>query len=293
MHLNLEGTGVALVTPFNEDKSVDLNSLTKLVNHCIDGGVDYLVVMGTTGESIVLSDQEKISVLEHVQNINNGRLPIVLGLGGSNTNKLSKQLKEMNIDRVDAILSVTPYYNKPTQEGIYQHFKTLSESSKLPIILYNVPGRTSCNMTSETTLRLAYEFDNIIAIKEASGDLNQIINIINEKPNDFLVISGDDSLTLSTCLLGGKGVISVLGQAYPKRFSLMVSNAINGNLVEANKLHYELLDVLTPLYEDGNPSGVKALLSIMGICKNQLRLPLVPVSQNVKLSLEKFNNQLD
>lgn len=293
MHLNLEGTGVALVTPFNEDKSVDFNSLTKIVNHCIDGGVDYLVVMGTTGESIVLSAQEKMSVLDHVQNVNKGRLPIILGVGGSDTNTHAKQLKEMNVDRVDAILSVTPYYNKPSQEGLYQHFKTLSESSKLPIILYNVPGRTSCNMTSETTLRLAHDFNNIIAIKEASGNMNQIMNIIDNKPDDFNVISGDDALTLSICLMGGSGVISVVAQAYPQRFSLMVSKAIKGQVEQATKIHYELLDVLTPLYVDGNPSGVKALLSIMGICKNQLRLPLVPVRQNVKLSLEKFNNQLD
>ena len=252
----ISGTGVALVTPFKSDLSIDFEALTSLVNHCVDGNIDFLVVMGTTGESVTLSLEEKNAVLDCVKQANNNRLPIVLGIGGNNTDYIIQSFSSYNLDGVDAILSVSPAYNKPTHEGIYQHFKAISKSSPLPIILYNVPGRTSSNMTAETTLRLAFDFANIIAVKEASGDMEQIMEIIAKKPIDFKVLSGDDAITLPIILMGGDGVISVLGQALPKDFSSMVKYGLKGDLKASKELHYKILSFVEPLFVEGNPAGI-------------------------------------
>ncbi|MGB2458137.1 MAG: 4-hydroxy-tetrahydrodipicolinate synthase [Flavobacteriales bacterium] len=288
----ISGTGVALVTPFKSDLSIDFEALTSLVNHCVDGNIDFLVVMGTTGESVTLSLEEKNAVLDCVKKANNNRLPIVLGIGGNNTDYIIQSFSSYNLDGVDAILSVSPAYNKPTQEGIYQHFKAISKSSPLPIILYNVPGRTSSNMTAETTLRLAYDFDNIIAVKEASGDMEQIMEIIAKKPIDFKVLSGDDAITLPIILMGGDGVISVLGQALPKDFSSMVKYGLEGDLKASKELHYKILSFVEPLFAEGNPAGVKALLNLKGICKEEVRLPLVKSSAKLKSFFEQELNKL-
>tara|TARA_B100000963_G_scaffold197709_1_gene172060 strand:+ start:4515 stop:5396 length:882 start_codon:yes stop_codon:yes gene_type:complete len=289
---NISGTGVALVTPFKSDLSIDFQALTSLVNHCVDGNIDFLVVMGTTGESVTLSLNEKNAVLDCVKQANNNRLPIVLGIGGNNTDYIIQSFSSYNLDGVDAILSVSPAYNKPTQEGIYQHFKAISKSSPLPLILYNVPGRTSSNMTAKTTLRLAFDFDNIIAVKEASGDMEQIMEIISKKPNGFMVFSGDDAITLPIILMGGEGVISVLGQALPKDFSSMVKYGLKGNLNASKELHYKILSFVEPLFVDGNPAGIKTLLNLLGICKDEVRLPLVKSSAKLKSIFEQELNKL-
>ena len=289
MNNKISGTGVALVTPMKSDLS---NALNNLVIHCIDGGVDFLVALGTTGESVTLSIEEKKLVLDCVKKSNNNRLPIVLGIGGNNTDYIIQSFSSYDVDGVDAILSVSPAYNKPTQEGIYQHYKAISKSSPLPIILYNVPGRTSSNMTAETTLRLAYDFDNIIAIKEASGDMEQIMEIISKKPIDFKVLSGDDAITLPIILMGGDGVISVLGQALPKDFSSMVKYGLKGDLKASKELHYKILSFVEPLFVEGNPAGVKALLYLKGICKEEVRLPLVKSSAKLKSFFEQELNKL-
>ena len=286
----IKGTGVALVTPFNRNKSVDYAALEKLLNHVIHGGVDYLVVMGTTGESISLSKDEKTEIIDFCKKINNGRLPIVLGIGGNNTNQVLFDIKSINLDGIDALLSVSPFYNKPTQEGIYHHYKLIAEASPIPVILYNVPGRTSSNINSETTLRLATDFENIVAIKEASGDLDQIMSIIKNKPANFLVLSGDDALTLPMIYMGAEGVISVIGQSHPKDFTDMVSNAISGNNNLANQLHYKLYDLYKPIYAEGNPVGIKACLELLKICTSDVRLPLIEASANVKNELKNLLN---
>ena len=286
----IKGTGVALVTPFNRNKSVDYTALEKLLNHVINGGVDYLVVMGTTGESISLSKDEKTEIIDFCKKINNGRLPIVLGIGGNNTNQVLFDIKSINLDGIDALLSVSPFYNKPTQEGIYHHYKLIAEASPIPVILYNVPGRTSSNINSETTLRLATDFENIVAIKEASGDLDQIMSIIKNKPANFLVLSGDDALTLPMIYMGAEGVISVIGQSHPKDFTDMVSNAISGNNNLANQLHYKLYDLYKPIYAEGNPVGIKACLELLKICTSDVRLPLIEASANVKNELKNLLN---
>lgn len=293
MHPKISGTGVALVTPFNSDLSIDYNGLAALVNHCVDGNVDFLVVMGTTGESVTLSLEEKNTVLDCVKKANNNRLPIVLGIGGNNTDNVIQSFSSFDLSGVDAILSVSPAYNKPTQEGIYQHFKAVSEKSPLPIILYNVPVRTSSNMTAETTLRLAHDFDNIVSVKEASGDMEQIMEIIAKKPDDFLVLSGDDAITLPIILLGGKGVISVLGQALPNEFSSMVNFAIDGDVKSSNTIHYKILSFVKPLFVEGNPAGVKTLLNILGICQDEVRLPLVKSSKNLRKIISKELEKLN
>ena len=280
-----KGTGVAIVTPFNEDKSVDYNSLEKLVEHLISNGINYIVVQGTTGESVTLTNDEKKETLAFISKVNNGRLPIVLGIGGNCTATVVEGFKSTDLTGVDAILSVSPYYNKPTQEGIYQHYKAVSGASTLPIILYNVPGRTSSNILPETTLRLARDFDNIIAVKEASGSLEQCMEIINNKPSGFLVISGDDALTLPMIASGGDGVISVLANAFPKGFSDMVANALNSNIKEAQKLHYKYFEMIHYLFVEGNPAGVKAALKELGVTDDLVRLPLVNVS-------DKTNNKI-
>lgn len=292
MENKLIGTGVALITPFNLDLSVDYDAITKIVEHCIDGGIDYLVVLGTTGESVVLTKEEKDKVVRQVVKVNKGRLPVVLGMGGNCTKTVISEYESFNLDGVDAILSVSPYYNKPSQKGIYSHYEQLSKSFNHPIVLYNVPGRTSSNMSAETTLKLANDFDNIIAVKEASGDMDQIMTIIRNKPNNFLVISGDDGLTLAMILMGANGVISVIGQAFPKQFSEMVREGLNGNVKKSNELHYELFPIYNPLYRDGNPAGVKECMQQIGLCSNKLRLPLVNVEESTKNELEEFSNSL-
>ena len=281
------GTGVALITPFDSDHNIDFNGLEKLVNHCIDGGVDYLVVMGTTGENAVLSNAEKQEVLKFVQKINAGRKPIVYGIGGNNTAALVETIKSTDFSEIDAILSVSPYYNKPTQEGIYQHFKTISEASPVDIILYNVPGRTSSNMTAQTTVRLAKDFDNIIAVKEASGDMEQVMTIINNRPEGFLVISGEDNLTLPIIACGGDGVISVSGEGFPKVFSTMVKDALNGDMAAARKGHYRLLEITKMLFAEGNPGGIKAALKHQNICEEYMRQPLWMISDELRSKIGK------
>lgn len=284
----IKGTGVALVTPFNNDKSVDYKGLENLLNHVINGGVDYLVLMGTTGESTTLSKTERMEVVDFCKKINNGRLPIVLGIGGNNTMQVVADIKAANLENIAAILSVSPSYNKPSQEGIYQHYKMISESIPLPIIVYNVPGRTSSNISAATTVRLATDFKNIVGVKEASGDMDQIMKILKNKPADFVVLSGDDGLTLPMIHMGAEGVISVIGQSHPKDFSDMVSFGLSGNKKLANQIHYKLYDFYGPLYAEGNPVGVKACLEMLGICKAVVRLPLVEASNTIKNELKKL-----
>lgn len=289
---NLTGTGVALVTPFKANKTVDFEGLSNLVEHVISGGVNYLVVLGTTGESITLSEEEQVEVLEHVKKVNQNRLPIVLGIGGNNTQKLVAEFKRFNLEGVSAILSSSPSYNKPTQEGIYQHFKSLSEAAPLPIILYNVPGRTASNMTAATTLRLAKDFKNIIGIKEASADMNQVMVIIKDKPADFLLISGEDGLTYPIIACGGAGVISVVANSQPKIFSSLVKEALSGDFNSAKDKHYQLMDFINLLFEQGNPGGVKAALKHQGICGDHLRLPLWNVDKGLESRIGEGLNKL-
>jgi len=274
------GTGVAIITPFAADKSVDYKALERLVEHLITNGIDYLVVQGTTGESVTLSKEEKKEILAVILKINKNRLPIVLGIGGNCTATVVQTLETTELKGVSAILSVTPYYNKPTQEGIYQHYKAISEASSLPIIIYNVPGRTGSNILASTTLRLANDFKNIIAIKEASGNMEQCMEIINNKPKGFLVISGDDALTLPIIASGGDGVISVLANAFPKGFSTMVNASLNGDFELARKFHYHYFELIYYLFVDGNPAGIKAALKLLNITGDTVRLPLVNVGEN-------------
>lgn len=285
----LRGTGVAMVTPFNADGKVDFEGLEKLTNHLIDGGVNYLVVMGTTGESVTLTKTEKQEVLSKIMEVNDGRLPIVLGVGGNNTAEVCSQLKALDTTGLAAVLSVSPAYNKPTQEGIYAHYTEVSKASPLPIILYNVPGRTSSNMTAATTLRLARDFDNIIAIKEASGSLDQCTAILKDRPEGFLVISGDDTLSLPMIASGGDGVISVVANALPRKYSELISASLDGNLKTAQKRQYQLFDLINALFEEGNPAGVKAALEILEVCGPSVRLPLVNASADLQ---SKLKNQL-
>ena len=275
------GTGVALITPFNEDKTIDYTSLEKLINKVIEGGIDFLVVLGTTGEATSINESEKNELINFIVKLNNKRIPLVLGLGGNNTNKLIKEINNTDLSDFDAILSVTPYYNKPSQKGLYHHYAEISKSSPIPIILYNVPSRTGVNMSPEITIQLANDFKNIISIKEASGDINQIKYILKNKPKNFDVLSGDDGLTLEIIQNGGAGVISVIGQSNPVEFSSLVKFALNGKLSAAKLLHDKLYGLYHYLYSEGNPSGVKAFLSLQGVCKNYLRLPLVPMSSEL------------
>lgn len=288
---DFRGTGVAMVTPFKKDTSIDFNALQNLTNHLISGGVDYLVVQGTTGESATLSLQEKQAVLDCVVAANAGRLPIVFGHGGNNTQALIDGLSAMNLEGVDAILSASPYYNKPTQAGIIAHFTALADASPLPIILYNVPGRTSSNMLPETTLALALH-KNVIAVKEASGDLDQVGQVIKNKPNKFLVLSGDDPLIVPHMALGGDGIISVVANAFPKEFSSISKLCFQGDYNKARVIHYALVDLIYMLFAEGNPGGVKAVLSLLGIMEDNLRLPLVPVSNELKSKLEKATGEI-
>lgn len=287
------GTGVALVTPFNKDFSIDVAALERIVEHCIQGGVDYLVALGTTGESVTLSKTDKQLVMDVVVRANAGRLPLVLGVGGNNTAAIVEELHTLDLSDFDAILSVSPYYNKPTQEGIYQHFKAVANSSPKSIILYNVPPRTGSNMLPETTLRLAHDIENIVAIKEASGDLTQIDHIIKGKPEDFLVISGDDFTALPTVLAGGSGVISVLGQGLPAAFSKMIQMGLHQQTEEAYKLHHNLLPVMRLIFEEGNPAGIKSIFEYLRLSGAVVRLPLVEATPRLKEKIANFLKSFD
>lgn len=286
------GTGVALITPFKSDLSVDYAALEKIVNYNIDNGTNYLVVSGTTGESVTITKEEKKKITKTVIEANKGRLPIVLGIGGNNTAEVIQEINTTDFSQIDAILSVSPYYSKPTQEGLYQHFKAISEASPIPVILYNVPGRTSKNMLPETTFRLANDFDNVIAVKEAGNSVHQYLQLLKDKPEDFLVISGDDDLALGVVLAGGAGVISVIGQAVPKQFCKMIQLGLQGKAKEAYDLHFKLMDITGYIFEENNPAGIKAVFEALGMCRDTVRLPLVPASDGLKLKIEKSLKKL-
>ena len=284
----LTGTGVALVTPFKNDKSVDVNALKKLVNYQVENGINYLVVLGTTGEPATLTKTEKELVKQTVIEANNKRLPLVLGLGGNNTQAVIDEIQQTDLSAFTAILSVSPYYNKPTQEGIYQHFKAISNASPLPIIVYNVPSRTGSNITAQTTLRLANSCKNIIGIKEAAGDMVQAMRILQQKPKDFMVISGDDMIALPIILAGGCGVISVIGEGIPKEFSKLIQFGLAGKANEAYHLQFKLMSGIDFIFEEGNPAGIKALLKIKGITELDVRLPLIEASISLQEKLCQF-----
>ena len=281
-----------MVTPFNADGSVDYNGLKNLINHLIEGKVEYLVSLGTTGEASTLDKDEKKKIWEYTAEINNGRVTLVAGIGGNDTRGLVQNIKDFESSGYDAILSASPYYNKPTQEGIYQHYKAISESSPLPIILYNVPGRTGSNVSPETTCRLAYDFKNIIATKEASGSFDQFNQIMRDKPADFQLISGDDPMAMPMIALGAVGVISVIGNALPKQVSDMIRLCMNGSFTEALPLHLSLIEVTRMMFAEGNPAGVKAALKRLAICEDHLRLPLVPVTDRLRQKIEEEINSL-
>jgi 4-hydroxy-tetrahydrodipicolinate synthase len=276
-NMNLQGLGVALITPFKEDESIDFDALQKVIEYQVQNGVDYLVVLGTTAETPTLTEDEKSEITKIAVTQINGRIPVVLGVSCNCTRTVVNQLKEDYYQGIDAIMSVVPYYNKPTQEGIYQHFRAVAEASPLPLVIYNVPSRTGVNMTAETTLRVARDFENIIAIKEASGNFAQINEIIKHKPDRFQVISGDDAIAFPMIALGSVGVISVLGNAFPQEFSRMIHLALAGDYENARKIHARFLEIYDLLFVDGSPAGVKSVLHIMGLIENKLRLPLVPV----------------
>jgi len=282
-----KGTGVAIVTPFKIDSSIDFAALGRVVNHVIGGGVNYIVAMGTTGESVTLTKDEKKAIISYVVETIDGRVPLMVGIGGNNTQEVINGVRHSNLTGVDGILSVAPYYNKPSQRGLFQHFKAIATSSQLPLVIYNVPGRTSCNITSDTCLELAHACDNIIGVKEASGDISQIMRIIKGKPDNFSVISGDDMMTIPIVAVGGAGVISVLANAFPGQTSEIVNHSIKGNFKSARELQFRFLEIIELLFTDGNPSGVKAMMSLMNICQNNLRLPLVPVSRTVYTRIQK------
>lgn len=278
---SLIGTGVALVTPFKKDFSVDTDALSRIVKYQIEGGIDYLVVLGTTAESATLSKDEKDFVIQTVIEANAGKLPLVLGVGGNNTAEVVAELKSRDLSAFVAVLSVSPYYNKPTQEGIYQHFKAVAQASPVPVILYNVPGRTSSNMAPSTVIKLAREFKNIVAIKEAAGDIVQAMKLIEHKPDGFLVISGDDMITLPMVLAGGSGVISVIGEGFPHEFSKMVRLGLERKVDEAYALHYKVADAIDMIFEQGNPAGIKEVFKVLGLSENTVRLPLVNVDESL------------
>ncbi len=280
-----KGTGVAIVTPFKKDGSVDFKSLENIVEHLVKGKVEYIVALGTTGESATLRKDEKSAVTKCIVNVAAGRIPVVLGIGGNDTADVVHSLDSTELSGTTAILSVCPYYNRPTQEGLYQHFKAVANASPLPVILYNVPGRTACNMTDETTLRLANDFKEIIGIKEASGNMAQIMNIIQKRPKGFMVISGDDTITLPIIAAGGDGVISVVANAFPKDFSEMTRLCLAGNFEAALKLHYKLMAITNLMFADGSPAGVKSVLEILGLCQSYVRLPLVNVNKKVQAAI--------
>lgn len=284
----LKGTGVALITPFKNDFSLDVEGLKKVVDYNIDNGINYLVVLGTTAESVTLSSAEKQLVIDTVIAANKERLPLVLGIGGNNTQEVISEMKSRDLSAFTAILSVSPYYNKPTQEGIYQHFAAIAKAAPIPIILYNVPGRTASNVLPETVIRLANDFKMIVAIKEAAGDIVQAMRLISGCPKDFLVISGDDMVTLPMILAGGAGVISVIGEGFPREFSKMVQLGLDKKAEEAYKIHYKLAPAIDYIFAEGNPAGIKAVFKSLGICGDTVRLPLVGVSEDLRSKIETF-----
>jgi 4-hydroxy-tetrahydrodipicolinate synthase len=288
IYTQLKGTGVAIVTPFTKTGTVDFLGLSKLINHLIKGKVEYLVVLGTTGETATLSKEEKQQVINHVIKETKKRVPLVIGIGGNSTQEVIETIKHTDLSAFSAILSVSPYYNKPSQQGIYEHYKAITESTSKPIILYNVPGRTASNITAETTLKLAHTFKNIIAVKEASGNMEQCMAIINKRPKNFLVISGDDNLTLPLLACGADGVISVLANAYPKDFSEMVRLGLKGDFKTAAKLHYKTFEITNQLFADGNPGGVKIALELLKVCGSDVRLPLVKPNEAVQSKLKQL-----
>lgn len=273
------GTGVALVTPFKKDRKIDYDALGRIVNHCIQGQVDYVVALGTTGEAVTLSRDEKKRVVQYVIGAAAGRVPVVIGIGGNETEKVVNTIKQTDFTGISGLLSVTPYYNKPSQAGLIKHYKAIADKSPVPVILYNVPGRTGINMTAETTLALAGEANNIVAVKEASGSMIQMMEIIKGRPPGFAVISGDDAISLPLMAMGGHGVISVAANAFPKEISAIIRESMSGNYTAAQTVHYAMLDMFGALFVEGNPSGIKAALDILGLAQNILRLPLTPVSQ--------------
>ncbi len=291
--INLAGMGVALVTPFRQDKSIDFEALGRLLEYQIKNSVDYIVVLGTTAETPTLDADEKRQVREYVSQRVAGRVPLVLGVGGNNTMAVARELETTDLKDFSAVLSVVPYYNKPSQEGIYRHYAEIATRSPLPVILYNVPGRTGVNMTAETTLRLACEFENIIGVKEASGNIAQMDEIIKSKPADFMVISGDDGITFPLITLGAVGVISVIGNAFPKEFSKMVRLARGGDYEKALQIHHRFTELFKLLFVDGNPAGVKCVLHVIGLIENELRLPLVPTRLTTYEQIRKVLSQLD
>jgi 4-hydroxy-tetrahydrodipicolinate synthase len=284
------GTGVALITPFKEDLSVDFDALVKLVNFNIDNGINYLVINGTTAESATISKEEKLRIIALIIKTNAGRVPLVLGIGGNNTSEVIKEIQVTDLSNIDGILSVVPYYSKPTQEGFYQHFKALAEVSDIPIILYNVPGRTAKNMSAVTTIRLANDFKNIVGIKEAGNNMQQYLELLKNKPTDFLIISGDDDLALGITLAGGSGVISVIGQAYPKEFSTLINCGLEGKNKEGYAIHFKMMAIIDAIFEENNPAGIKTVLQELGFGSNQVRLPLVKASKELHQKIVNFVN---
>ncbi len=289
----IKGHGVALITPFNNNGEVDFDAIPNLINHLITGGVDYLVVMGTTAESATLSNQEKSDLIDSIVASNAGRLPLVIGVGGNNTKQVVEDINSIDLTHFSAILSVTPYYNKPNQEGLYQHFKAIALNSSLPIILYNVPSRTGVNLLPKTVSRLANNFDKIVAIKEAAGDFQQAQTLLRNCPDDFLVLSGDDEMSLPMLLAGAKGVISVIGNALPEAYSKIVEKGLEGAAADAYEIQYQILDLIRAIYDEGNPSGIKVLLNALGLCENILRLPLVSASDELNYKLNELLNQVN
>lgn len=286
------GTGVAIVTPFRNDGSVDFKSLGKLLEHVIKGEVNYIVALGTTAESVTLSKDEKKAVVNFVSDTISGRIPLVVGIGGNNTEEILYTINHADFNGIDAILSVAPYYNKPSQQGLYLHFKAIATASPVPVIIYNVPGRTGCNISAETTVKLATDCNSIIATKEASGNMGQIMEIIHKKPKGFQVISGDDALAMPIIAMGGSGVISVTANAYPKQTADMVRFALKKDLEKANDIHYQLLEMNVALFEEGNPPGIKALLEMLKISQNNLRLPMAPVSDKLYAKIEQLSKKI-
>ena len=284
----LIGTGVALITPFKPDLSVDHQALAAIVEFNITSGVDYLVISGTTGESVTITAKEKKEITATIIEANKGRVPLVIGIGGNNTAAVIEELKSTDLSPFTAILSVAPYYSKPTQEGFYQHFKAIAEASTIPVILYNVPGRTAKNVEPSTVLRLANDFESIVAVKEAGNNRDQYLELIKHKPTDFLVISGDDDLVLGVTLAGGSGVISVIGQAFPKEFSKMIQLGLEGNAEDSRKLEARLMPIINLIFEENNPAGIKAVLKAKGYCKDAVRLPLVPATEALQAKITAF-----
>jgi 4-hydroxy-tetrahydrodipicolinate synthase len=289
---NLYGTGVALVTPFDKTGKIDFVALEKHLNRIIDGGINYLTLLGTTGEPPTMTKEEKSEILKFVKEKTAGRVPIVLGIGGNNTSAVVEEILNTDLSGIDSILSICPYYTKPSQRGIYAHFEAVAKASPLPVILYNVPGRTSKNIDPDTVIKLANDFKNIVAIKEASGNMNQIMSILAKKPEDFAVISGDDSLAVPMISLGCIGVISVAANVVPEQFSKMIKLALEGDFISAREIHFKLLELMNALFEDGSPSGAKAALNILGIMEENLRLPLVPVSPSVREKIKTLLSAL-